>query len=44
MKPIDDVDPMGYALVFTGPIGAGIGAAVGWGITDGKKPAQKQQP
>lgn len=46
MKPADDFDePMGFALVFTGPIGAGIGAAVGWGIAEGTKPVQKpRQP
>ena len=46
MNPGDDFDePMGFALVFTGPIGAGIGAAVGWGIAEGTKPAQKpRQP
>lgn len=46
MKPVEDFDPMGYALIFTGPIGAGIGAAVGWSIAEGTKPQPppQQQP
>jgi hypothetical protein len=38
MNPPDDFEPMGFALVFSGPIGAGVGAAVGWGIAEGTKP------
>jgi hypothetical protein len=45
MHPADDFVPEGWALVFSGPIGAGIGAAVGWGIAEGTKPQPKpQQP
>jgi transketolase len=46
MKPVEDFDAMGYALIFTGPIGAGIGAAVGWCIAEGTKPQPppQQQP
>ena len=45
MHPVDDFVPEGWALVFSGPIGAGIGAAVGWGIAEGTKPQPKpQQP
>ena len=45
MHPADDFVPEGWALVFSGPIGAGIGAAVGWGIAEGTKPQPKpRQP
>ena len=47
LDPADDFagHPGGWALVFSGPIGAGIGAAVGWGIEAGTKPqARSQQP
>ena len=46
MHPADDFVPEGWALVFSGPIGAGIGAAVGWGIAEGTRPQPKppQQP
>ena len=43
MHPADDFVPEGWALVFSGPIGAGIGAAVGWGIAEGTKPQPKPQ-
>jgi hypothetical protein len=41
MRPADDFDPMGFALIFGGPIGAGIGAATGgiiWAYTDPQQP------
>lgn len=44
MKPADDFEPMALGLIITGPIGAGIGAAVGWGIAEGTKPVQRQGP
>jgi hypothetical protein len=46
MKPAGDMDPLGLGLIITGPIGAGIGAAVGWCIAEGTKPlpAPQQQP
>ena len=43
MHPADDFVPEGWALVFSGPIGAGIGAAVGWCIAEGTKPQPKPQ-
>ena len=45
MKPENDFEPMALGLMITGPIGAGIGAAVGWGIAEGTKPSPRpQQP
>jgi len=47
LDPDDDFSnhPEGWALVFSGPIGAGIGAAGGWCIAEGTKPDPKpQQP
>jgi len=38
MTAPEDFEPMGFGLIFSGPIGAGIGAAVGWGIAEGTKP------
>ena len=38
MNPADDFVPEGWAVAFSGPIGAGIGAAVGWCIAEGTKP------
>ena len=35
-----DFEPMALGLMITDPIGAGIGAAVGWGIAEGTKPVQ----
>lgn len=40
MTADDDFEPMAFALIISGPIGAGIGAAVGWGIAEGTKPQQ----
>jgi hypothetical protein len=45
MKTQNDFEPMALGLIITGPIGAGIGAAVGWTLAEGTKPAQTpQQP
>jgi len=45
VHPNQDFVPEGWALVFSGPIGAGIGAAVGWCIAEGTKPQpNSQQP
>jgi hypothetical protein len=41
MRPADDFDATGFALIFGGPIGAGIGAAAGgiiWAYTDPQQP------
>ena len=43
MHPPEDFVPEGWALVFSGPIGAAIGAAVGWCIAEGTKPVPKPQ-
>ena len=40
VHPDQDFVPEGWALMFSGPIGAGIGAAVGWCIAEGTKPQQ----
>jgi hypothetical protein len=45
LNPAEDFVPSAFALMFGGPIGAGIGAAVGWCIAEGTKPPpQSQQP
>ena len=43
VHPDQDFVPEGWALVFSGPMGAGIGAAVGWCIAEGTKPQPKPQ-